>query len=123
MITCPNCGAGNKPGSSACRMCATSLVGVVEAPAARVQPPASSWHHTPEPDRNREEAKPVEQEGIVCSECQTLNEPGWSFCQQCGKRLTKAAPATPPQPPAASGIPDSLRTVPEQHAVVDPGVV
>jgi hypothetical protein len=65
----------------------------------------------------------VEQEGIVCSECKTLNEPGWSFCQQCGKRLTKAAPSPPPQPPAASGIPDSLRTVPEQHAVIDPGVV
>ena len=65
----------------------------------------------------------MEQEGIVCSECKTLNEPGWSFCQQCGKRLTKATPAPPLQPPAASGIPDSLRTVPEQHAVVDPGVV
>ena len=124
MITCPNCGAGNKPGSSACRMCATSLVGVVEAPAARVQPPASNLARNPELDsHHREEGKPpVEQEGIVCSECKTMNEPGWSFCQQCGKRLTKAAPAPPPQPPAASGIPNSLRTVPEQHAVVDPGV-
>jgi hypothetical protein len=125
MITCPNCGAGNKPGSSACRMCATSLVGIVEAPAPRVQTPGSSSPHTPEPDSHHpEEVKPpVEQEGIVCSECNTMNEPGWSFCQQCGKRLTQAAPAPPPQPPAASGIPAGLRTVPEQHAVVDPSVV
>jgi len=49
-----------------------------------------------------------------------MNEPGWSFCQQCGKRLNQATPAPPPQPPAASGIPADLRTAPEQHAVVDP---
>lgn len=62
----------------------------------------------------------MEQEGIACSNCNTMNEPGWSFCQQCGIRLTQPAPAPPPQPPAASGIPADLRTVREQHAVVDP---
>lgn len=64
----------------------------------------------------------MEQEGIVCSGCNTMNEPGWSFCQQCGKRLTQPTPASPPRPPAASGTPADLRTVPEQHAVVDPSV-
>jgi hypothetical protein len=62
----------------------------------------------------------VEQEGIVCSGCNTLNEPGWSFCQQCGSRLSQPKPAPPPQPPAAPVIPADLRTVPEQHAVIDP---
>ena len=63
----------------------------------------------------------MEQEGIICSECSTLNEPGWSFCQQCGKRLTQVTPAPPPpQPPAASGGSPDLRTVPEQHAIIDP---
>jgi len=61
----------------------------------------------------------VEQEGIVCSGCNTMNEPGWSFCQQCGKRLIQSTPAPQPQPPA-SGIPANLRTAPEQHAVADP---
>ena len=59
------------------------------------------------------------QEDIVCSECGTMNEPGWSFCQQCGRRLTRPAA---PQPPTSSGVPADLRTVPEQRAVVDPSV-
>lgn len=121
MITCPNCGAGNKPDSSVCRMCAASLEGV-GAPNAVSEPGVGSGlHNAPQQDRHyREEAKPtVDHEGIVCSECSTLNEPGWSFCQQCGKRLTQPAP--PPQPPPAR-IPSDLRTVPEQKAVVDPAI-
>src|SRR4030095_10114098 len=101
MITCPNCGAGNKPGSSSCRMCAASLGAVVEGQGARAQRPQPSiFPHSAKPESdNREEVKPpVEQEGIVCSECSTLNEPGWSFCQQCGKRLIQVTPAPPPQP-------------------------
>lgn len=62
----------------------------------------------------------MEQEGIVCSECNTMNEPGWSFCQQCGRRLAQAA-APPPPAPAAPITPADFRTVAEQHAVVDPG--
>ncbi|MEK6286764.1 MAG: zinc ribbon domain-containing protein [Acidobacteriota bacterium] len=126
MITCPNCGAGNKPGSSVCRMCATSLAGVAEAPAARVQSPASSPPAAVKPDsHHREEAKaPVEQEGIVCSECNTLNEAGWSFCQQCGKKLVQPQ-APPPQPPAQpppqrpAEIPIGLKTVPEKRPVIE----
>lgn len=60
----------------------------------------------------------MEQEGIVCLGCNTMNEPGWSFCQQCGKRLTQP-PASAPQPPAASG-PVDLRTIQEQRSVIDP---
>ena len=117
MITCPNCGAGNKPGSSACRMCAASLEGVGAPPAAPLSP--GPGHHASKPGQQPEENKPAaEQEGIVCAECGTQNEAGWSFCQQCGKRLTKPA-AAPPQPPAARVVAD-LRTVPEQRAVADP---
>lgn len=60
----------------------------------------------------------MEQEGIICTECGTSNEPGWSFCQQCGKRLSQP-PAAPPQQPASITPPD-LRTIPEQRAVSDP---
>src|SRR5436190_12953239 len=106
MITCPNCGAGNKPGSSACRMCAASLEGAGEAPTARVPPPAKISPATVTPQSHREEATaPVEQEGIVCPECSTLNEVGWSFCQQCGKRLIQPQPQA--QAPAHSPGPAS----------------
>jgi len=120
MINCPNCGAGNKPGSATCRMCATSLAGIVEATAAPVS------HADPESHRQTE-ATQAEPQGIVCPECGTMNEPGWSFCQQCGKRLPQAQPqpvARPPapQPPAESAAQDGLRTNPEQQAAVEPGV-
>ena len=62
----------------------------------------------------------MNQEGIVCPECSTLNEIGWSFCQQCGKRLVQPQP--PPQsnahPPAQ--VPAGLATNPEQEAVDEP---
>lgn len=89
-------------------MCAASLEGVVEATAERVQPPQPERHH-------REGDPPVEQEGIVCSECNALNEPGWSFCQQCGKRL-----AQPPPPPPVARTPADFKTIPEQRAAADP---
>jgi hypothetical protein len=62
-----------------------------------------------------EEELQVEQEGIVCPECNTTNEVGWSFCQQCGKRL----PESPP-PPLDVPTRQSLKTVREQPAVTDP---
>ena len=56
----------------------------------------------------------VEQEGIVCPECSTSNEIGWSFCQQCGKRLPKSPP-----PPSSGELRSArgLTTVPDQQAV------
>ena len=96
-------------------MCAASLEGAAEPAAARAQ------HAASEVSRHQEEAKPtVEQEGIACPECGTMNEPGWSFCQQCGKRLTKPA-APPAQQPFTPGVAD-LRTVAEQRAVPDPAL-
>ena len=59
----------------------------------------------------------MEQEGITCPECNTLNEAGWFFCQQCGKKLPKSAPAADVNPAAA------LKTVPEKQPVIDPSVL
>ncbi len=58
-----------------------------------------------------------EQEGIVCPECNTSNEIGWSFCQQCGKRLPKSPP-----PPSSGELRSArgLTTVPDQQAVLGP---
>lgn len=55
-----------------------------------------------------------QQEGIVCPECNTSNEAGWSFCQQCGKRLPKS-----PAPPSSGELKSArgLTTVPDQQAV------
>lgn len=121
MINCPNCGAGNKPGSSVCRMCATSLAGIAEAPVTREQTANSNSPAAAKPDhRVREEEKTsVEQEGIVCPECQAHNDTGWSFCQQCGKRLPKVEPR--PATPRAKE-PEGLKTNPEQEAVTEPSL-
>lgn len=61
----------------------------------------------------------MEQDGIVCPECSTLNEAGWSFCQHCGKRLVQAQPPHPTAHPPAQ-VPAGLTTNPEQEAVDDP---
>ena len=97
-------------------MCAASLEGTAEAPADRVQTPGKLSPATLVPQsRHREEATaPVDQEGITCPECRTLNEVGWSFCQQCGKRLVQ-----PPAHPPAQAT-DGLTTNPEQRAMDDP---
>jgi hypothetical protein len=61
-----------------------------------------------------EEEAPVQPDGIICPDCNTANEAGWSFCQQCGKRLPK------PSPPAGFGqTPASLKTVPEPQARIE----
>ena len=57
----------------------------------------------------------MQPEGIICPECNTANEVGWSFCQQCGKRL----PTSPP-PPVFSKTPSSMRTVPEPQVRIEP---
>lgn len=89
-------------------MCAASLE-TADAPTARVQAGSKQQNHSSGSHHREEVQPPVEQEGIVCAECGTMNEPGWSFCQQCGKRLAPAA-APPKMPP-------DLKTVPEQRAV------
>jgi hypothetical protein len=104
MITCPNCGAGNKTGSTACRMCGTSLESAGESHDA----PIGKGDRSPSAGSNKdhqskqEAADSVNQTEIQCPNCQTVNEAGWSFCQQCGNRLQQAKPpqAQPPQSPA-----------------------
>ena len=56
----------------------------------------------------------MQPEGIICPECNTANEVGWSFCQQCGKRL----PTSPP-PPVFSKTPSSMKTVPEPQPRIE----
>src|SRR6185369_7867474 len=114
MITCPNCAAGNKPGSSVCRMCAVSLEGLTDAPApeARSADASSAAAGSPRDVYQQEEKMPPQ--GIVCPECNTSNEVGWSFCQQCGKRLPKS-----PAPPSSGELRSArgLTTVPDQQAI------
>jgi hypothetical protein len=56
----------------------------------------------------------VEQEGMTCPECKTVNEVGWSFCQQCGNRLPQPESA----PPVNDWKPaDGFRTVASDQLV------
>jgi phage FluMu protein Com len=116
MTICPNCGAGNKPGSSVCRMCGDSLQ---ESKPAR-ESQADSDHDLPptivvsEQQRNQEGAASNDPQGVACPKCQTLNEAGWSFCQQCGTRLPKMQPPEPPRPPAEHKSPEGFKTVPTE---------
>jgi hypothetical protein len=40
----------------------------------------------------------TEPDGVACPTCNTINEMGWAFCQQCGSKLPQMAP------PAASTV-------------------
>jgi hypothetical protein len=101
-------------------MCAASLEGIAEGPGGRVQTPGkvSPATVTPQSHQREEATAPVEQEGIICPECSTLNEVGWSFCQQCGKRLVQPVPQPHAHPPGQ--VPAGLTTNPQQEAVDDP---
>lgn len=102
-MICPKCGASNRMGAAVCRMCAIPLSRIAEAASSR------AGHAEEGPAKSKQEAiNPVDQEGITCPECKTYNEVGWSFCQQCGKKLPQ--PAQPP--PATDWKPaDGFRTV------------
>lgn len=117
MITCPHCAAGNKAGSSVCRMCAVSLEGLTDAPVPEIQSAnaslaSSAAAGSPRDVYQQEEKMPAQ--GIVCPECNTSNEAGWSFCQQCGKRLPQS-----PAPPSSGELRSArgLTTVPDQQAI------
>lgn len=114
MTICPNCGAGNKPGSSVCRMCGDSLQ---EAKPARESQAGGDHDLSPtivvsEQQRNQDAAAPNDAQAVACPKCQTLNEAGWSFCQQCGSRLPKMSPPEPPPPAAEHKSPEGFKTVP-----------
>lgn len=96
-------------------MCAVSLEGLTDAPAPEVQSAeaSSAAEASPREVYQQEEKMPAQQ-GIVCPECNTSNEVGWSFCQQCGKRLPKS-----PAPPSSGELRSArgLTTVPDQQAM------
>jgi hypothetical protein len=101
-------------------MCAVSLEGVPDTSAreAQIAHAGSAAAASPSHIQQEEEKMSVEQEGIVCPECNTPNESTWSFCQQCGKRLPKSsAPPSSGELKSARG----LTTVPDQQAVSGPG--
>lgn len=113
MTTCPKCGASNRTGAAVCRMCATPLGELVSAPNQSVQTQGARGEASV-PKSKQEATNSVEPEGMTCPECKTFNEVGWSFCQQCGKRLPQpdsAAPANDWKPA------DGFRTVASDQLV------
>ncbi|MFL6277868.1 MAG: double zinc ribbon domain-containing protein [Blastocatellia bacterium] len=106
MIICPNCGASNKSGSSVCRMCAAPLPEVPQY----ANPPQGQGGGFPATviagDQERQVASAAPPPEIECPNCHTLNEAGWSFCQQCGQRL--------PAPPPPAEAPQTFKTVPTE---------
>ena len=84
MTTCPNCGAENKPDSTACRMCATPLIG--------------------SPSSNE----------LPCPACSAMNEVGWVFCLQCGAKLPPPLAAEPPARPVSAFEPQPLEEPPKR---------
>jgi hypothetical protein len=86
MFTCPNCGAENKLTATVCRLCETPL----SAPASKVEARDAEQNF-------QEDAMDSNQpEGIACPTCNTMNELGWAFCQQCGSKLPQMAPSSAP---------------------------
>ncbi|MGA9771133.1 MAG: zinc ribbon domain-containing protein [Blastocatellia bacterium] len=115
-ITCPNCGAGNKEGSSVCRLCATSLEG--PALAFYAQAPSTDGAASANRKLEKEATDTVAIEEIECPNCHTNNEAGWSFCQQCGNRLPQWSPPPPP-PVSEQGAQEGFRTTPTEVPAVE----
>jgi hypothetical protein len=120
MVICPKCGAANKEGSPACRMCATPLEAVGDKSARDEMimslPPTVVIGEQKIEQTPMNSAKPTE---IECPKCQTKNEFGWAFCQQCGSRLPSSAPEpvrTEPAPtepaPTEPARPEQFRPEP-----------
>jgi hypothetical protein len=112
MITCPRCGAENKPTATVCRMCATTLDAMAgmaaPRPSANPMPDVPATVLIPSPGA----PSPIQGYGmpgpavgkVTCPGCQASNDSDWAFCQQCGTRLQSTPafqPAAPPpqQPP------------------------
>ena len=120
MIICPNCGASNKPGSSVCRMCAAPMPEVPQYAGNPQSPPGAFPPTVIAGDRERNAAgagaaNPATPSETECPNCHTMNEAGWSFCQQCGQRLPQPAP---PQMEAPQGF----KTVPTEMPPADHGM-
>jgi FHA domain/Double zinc ribbon/zinc-ribbon domain len=113
MTTCPKCDASNRTGAAVCRMCAIPLPVIGEGESSPVEA-LGTVAEASLPKSKQEATNSVDQEGITCPECKTYNEVGWSFCQQCGKRLTQpesTAPANDWKPA------DGFRTVASDQLV------
>ena len=95
MISCPKCGASNRTGAAVCRMCAIPLSGVDDTAGSRAEGNGPVFEASIS-ESKQEATNSVDQEGITCPECKTHNEAGWSFCQQCGKRLPLETQTPPP---------------------------
>src|SRR5262249_60585711 len=100
MIICANCGASNKAGSTVCRMCAAPMPEVPQYAAQPQGQPATFQPTVIAGDRPPTgfggPPAPAAATEVECSNCHTKNEAGWSFCQQCGSRLSQ--PQAPQQP-------------------------
>ncbi len=120
MITCPKCGAENKPTAMVCRMCATPL-GAASMPGGPRPERADSLPPTvvfSGQNSGQSESGSSNSQGIQCPTCQTMNEMGWAFCQQCGSKLQQSAPISPP--PGQQRAQEEQRTVIAQTPINDP---
>lgn len=93
MINCPECGAENKPTAMVCRMCATPL-GATSSPGSVPSERADSLPPTvifADQNAQGSSSGSSNPDGIACPTCQTMNEVGWAFCQQCGSKLQQGA--------------------------------
>jgi ribosomal protein L40E len=98
MKTCPKCGAENKQTAPECRLCATPLESSEDLLVARVETgfeaeiPPTMIVAGDAPSRIVANSPPADDE-LICPNCHGSNDPDWLFCQQCGTKLKKPAPA------------------------------
>jgi ribosomal protein L40E len=98
MKTCPKCGAENKQTAPECRLCATPLESAEDLLVARVEtgfeaeipPTVVVAGEAPSPLVAN---SPQADDELICPNCHGSNDPDWLFCQQCGTKLKKPAPA------------------------------
>ncbi len=86
MIICLKCGAANRPGTPACRMCSSPLT-QLDTTSSDGQDEDSLYETVVFKNLRTKQGTVSLMECLICPDCQTVNHLGWLFCPQCSKKV------------------------------------
>jgi ribosomal protein L40E len=87
MIICSKCGAENRPGIDVCRMCGEVLEQAYTRSAVSNEEEASRFNTVIFPNLRTRQGSMKLAQGLVCPDCQTINQIAWTYCPRCGRKI------------------------------------